>query len=117
MRAIDADALMEVLDGAINMMQVAMEQFDMAEDKELEMELKAYRDIRNGVAEQPTIEPERKTGKWIKAIDELGEAWSCSACTTEFTVEEMDEFPKWAKFCPECGAAMSGGEQDGKKQI
>ena len=68
-------------------------------------------DVVDQIDREDTIEPERKTGRWIKAIDELGEAWSCSECTTEFTVDEMSEFPKWAKYCPECGS-YNGGEQE-----
>lgn len=63
--------------------------------------------------EEPSAQPEQKTGQWIKAIDELGEAWSCSVCATEYTVDEMDSFREWARFCPNCGARMEETD-DGK---
>lgn len=58
------------------------------------------------LADLPSAQPERKTGQWIKAIDELGEAWSCSECMTEYTVDEMNAFLEWANYCPNCGADM-----------
>ena len=54
------------------------------------------------------LSAERKTGQWIKAVDELGETWMCSECCEEWTVEEsaMDEFPQWARYYPNCGTRM-----------
>ena len=57
MRAIDADALERILSNAIGMMELVAQDFDMEDDKEFQMEIKAYTDILNGVKEQPTIEP------------------------------------------------------------
>ena len=79
-----------------------------------------YRAIEQTVKEQPTIEPERKTGKWVHgreiAREMVGDAvaaifyegWQCSEC--KCIVEEERE-PLW-NFCPNCGADMRG-EQDG----
>ena len=52
---------------------------------------------------QPTIEPERKVGKWIKHIDDLFPAEStieCSKCHHEqpLTID--------SNFCPNCGEEM-----------
>lgn len=56
----------------------------------------------------PTIEPERKKGRWIWSKE--NSSWCCSACRCVF--EEIEWKPEY-NFCPNCGAYM-GGEQDGK---
>ena len=58
------------------------------------------------VCDAPTIEPERKKGKWeiyvISMFD--GEGCRCSECGFEGA-------PYW-DFCPNCGSPMDGGEQE-----
>ena len=61
MRAIDADALVEKLNLAISMMSGMMKMLNAEDDEGFQMELKAYRDIRDGIKEEPTIEPEPYT--------------------------------------------------------
>ena len=60
MRAIDADALVEILTTAIRNMQGIAKFIGAEDDPEIKMEIKAYTDILEGVKEQPTIKPERK---------------------------------------------------------
>lgn len=61
---------------------------------------------RNAIADMPSSEPERKTGKWI----DMGDYWKCSECEAtqlkkiptvygDITLEE-------SKYCPYCGAKM-----------
>ena len=57
---------------------------------------------------QPTIEPERKTGKWITESfeDDFTVAYSlkCSEC---------GKYYGWKhNFCPNCGAKMEGDSDD-----
>lgn len=58
----------------------------------------------------PSVTPQRPKGKWIKVYP-LGmdyEAYMCSECKTgdwDITIGEY-------KFCPYCGAEMSGGGED-----
>ena len=65
MRPIDADALIEILTTAIRTMK-GMAKFIIGaeDDPEIQMEIKAYTDIANGVKDMPTIEV-RKIGQWI----------------------------------------------------
>lgn len=56
-------------------------------------ELKAYR-------EAPSVEPERKTGKWI---DDGDGCFKCSKCNTAFCWSSRILA---SNFCPECGADM-----------
>ncbi len=59
------------------------------------------------IKDAPTIEPERKDGKWIRhGIKEghLIEKYTCSECGFYFGT-------KTSNFCPDCGADMRG-EQD-----
>lgn len=58
MRVIDADSLVEKLNLAISMMSGMMKMLNAEDDEGFQMELKAYRDIRDGIKEEPTIEPE-----------------------------------------------------------
>ena len=67
----------------------------------------------------PTIEPERKTGKWIKGIDvpgrnpylHLSDALYCSVCHNE-AYWDTDYGQQIFDYCPNCGAKMEG-EEDG----
>ena len=62
MRAIDADALIEILTTAIRTVEGMAKFLGAEDDPEIKMEIKAYTDILEGVKEQPTIEAERKKG-------------------------------------------------------
>ena len=104
MRLIDADALEEILTTAIRTMQGIAKFIGAEDDPEIKMEIKAYTDILNGVKEQPTIEPERKRGKWLWKMRDV---YRCSVCETETHVDECMEDPIY-NFCPFCGADMRG---------
>ena len=56
MRLIDGEALEKNLTLAIQMQERVAKQFGLEDDEGVQMELKAYRDILNGVKEMPTIE-------------------------------------------------------------
>lgn len=96
MRAIDADALVEKLNLAISMMSGMMKMLNAEDDEGFQMELKAYRDIRDGIKEEPTIEPERKTGKWTDDN-------ACQFCGFQPWYERDIHS---LSFCPNCGADM-----------
>jgi DNA-directed RNA polymerase subunit RPC12/RpoP len=93
MRMIDADALMERL-----------KEWDTndATDKAL------YNFALNRVLEAPTVEPERKMGRWIYSK----QGYTCSECKTQFPTEVHYLNPEYTlpKHCPECGARLEGGE-------
>lgn len=64
-----------------------------------------YKLFENVLREQPTIEPQRKKGKWIDrgwSGDGRGNSWhewECSEC------KHITKGAKW-DFCPHCGADM-----------
>ena len=106
-RLIDGDELMELLTTAIRNMK-GMAKFLCAEDDpEIQMEIKAYTDIANGVKDIPTIESERKPGKWI------GNHTTCSECGWQM-IDDVTESPNMVGFnyCPYCGADMREGAQE-----
>ena len=56
MRLIDADALMEILTTAIRNIKGIVKFLGVEDDPVIQMEIKAYTDIANGVNDMPTIE-------------------------------------------------------------
>ena len=61
------------------------------------------RKIQEIVKQLPSVEPERKSGKWIRAIDPDVNAWTgghtCSECGRACVQMSMN-------FCANCGAKM-----------
>ena len=89
--------------------------------------LKAYIDAQKGrpfigctigealkilVDEQPTIEPERKKGKWILHPEQKniygGKCVECSECGEKYIVQYIED----EKFCRNCGADMRGDSDE-----
>lgn len=63
------------------------------------------------IDEQPTIEPEHKTGHWVKSdMQRWYDIWLCSECGEKTDSSVMSK-PRY-KYCPMCGAEMYGGEQE-----
>ena len=63
-----------------------------------------YEEVRDSkTEEQPTIEPERKTGKWI-VVDDGIISGKCSVCGWEAYMYEDDVVGM--DYCPNCGARM-----------
>ena len=90
MRLIDADALIEDIDGDLT--------DSIAEGRAIEKIMNA-----------PTIE-ERKKGKW-NCSDDYYETGVCSVCEWDVG-EAYADCKKWFKFCPNCGADMRGREDE-----
>ena len=112
MRAIDGDALESILRNAITIMKSMTVALDAEDDKEFQMEIKAYTDILNGVKEQPTIEPERKKGKWImKYKGSAVTSYKCSECGRTVKDDTDYDVSKDYPFC-HCGADMRENNND-----
>jgi hypothetical protein len=62
-RTIDADELERLLESAINIMKAGAAALEIIDDPEIQMEIKAYTDILNGVREQPTIIGAERNGE------------------------------------------------------
>ena len=96
MRLVDADHLIGLVNGAT----ILGDGFKQA-----------FTAIVNG---EPTIEPERKKGRWNFIGDQMFECTECGTCYTQSQFHQMrvritdSEFPK---FCPNCGTDMREGEQ------
>ena len=87
MRAIDADALIETFEDRLEKIRNRYGDYSG--------EAGVCAGALHLIREQPTIEPERKTGKWIVHY----ECPKCGEITKDFT-----------ECCPFCGAEMGGSE-------
>ena len=96
-RCIDADALEELFREVIGGIAKKPEM-----NGNLEHMIRASAMVIEMIKDAPTIEPQRKTGRWeIYVISMLdGEGCKCSECGFEGV-------PYW-DFCPNCGARMEG---------
>ena len=61
----------------------------------------------------PSVTPQRPKGKWIEVLehrDEFGSTWhyECSECRAR----SYKGFKPLERYCPNCGAKMSGGGED-----
>ena len=52
---------------------------------------------------QPTVEPERKTGKWLLTIEDWNK-WTCSECG--FSKRTDIHVTLGYDYCPKCGVKM-----------
>lgn len=98
MRAIDADALIPMMKYATTDSEIGVFPIKIG-----------FNDIEKVINEQPTIEPERKKGRWIQ----YGDEFCCSECGGWAYMDECDEGIKThqSKFCPECGARMEENDE------
>ena len=107
MRAIDGDALRERLQN------LAYDDWNQGITISF---ADACGEIIEVIEEQPTIEPERKTGQWIRWYetkeDETGTEYiphcRCSECGTEYDPHSS----KVISFCNVCGAKLEEGAQE-----
>ena len=70
---------------------------------------------KDTIDDQPTVEPERKKGKWLPDNNNFyGMRFVCSACKESETVPTIGftkYIPIW-DYCPNCGADMRGENDD-----
>ena len=59
----------------------------------------------------PSVQPERKTGRWIKTA-RWGRVYYCDQCRNYLDFDGVNAGRGSTNFCPNCGADMRG-EQDG----
>ena len=100
-RLIDADALKESI------------QCSDTEEKKILSPKKLHDVLNEWIDSRPTIEPERKKGKWIQENIALTTCptqyqWHCSECGRVahwFNTEIL------TNYCPNCGCSMSDAER------
>ena len=101
MRAIDADALRDRLQNL---------GYDDWNQGTTTTWAEAFIECADMVDEQPTIEPQRKKGHWIRHPEQRnifnGKTIECSECHEKYTVRYVED--EW--FCRHCGADMREGE-------
>ena len=98
MRLIDADALKTELEKLRDGWNYYGGEYESAM-------YQAYDISVDTVDEQPTVQPRRKKGKWIEIEIDAGEfIYKCTKCG----MRVINPY----KYCPNCGAEMSGGGED-----
>ena len=108
MRLIDADALIDIFEDRLEKIRNRYGDYSG--------EAGVCAGALHLIRVQPTIEPERKTGQWIRWYetkeDETGTEYiphcRCSECGTEYDPHSS----KFVSFCNVCGAKMEEGEQE-----
>lgn len=102
MRLIDADALMEA------------SKYEFWQDGSAITPIGEYilGKFRKLIRNMPTVEPERKKGKWIYKGEHGDFAWYCDGRGRSWHLYECDQCHKTEKqntrFCPNCGTDMRG---------
>lgn len=98
MRLIDADAMLTRLEN--------WNTSDLT-DKAL------YNFTLHRILEQPTIQPERKKGRWVEVTDGMSIWTVCDQCGEKPLWNEWKTDRCESNFCPNCGS-YNGGEEDGQ---
>lgn len=103
MRTIDADALKDRLQAL---------SYDDWNQGASTTWANAYAECADMVEDMPTIEPERKTGKWIKLDKDnmffVPHMLECSICGNTLDKHGVNAGRGDANYCPNCGADMRG---------
>ena len=92
-RLIDACKVIEKINGAIELLGIASK--TAAENEGFQTTIKAYRDVRDAIMQEPTAEPRQKA-HWINVRG--GNIADCGMCNARGRA--------WMNFCPVCGADM-----------
>lgn len=77
----------------------------------------SVRRIKDRIAKLPSVQPERKKGKWIYGEHDVAmcDGYWCDQCRFfvpwDYQHKSID-FIKDYNFCPNCGSPMDGGEQE-----
>lgn len=103
MRLIDADAFKEYMRKALE------ETKDCYPDKG-EWAEDITEQFCKDIDDQPTVEPERKKGKWIPVTNGRGRH-CCDRCNG-YAPSYMNGDEHLSDFCPNCGADMRGDKDD-----
>lgn len=104
MRAIDADALEELFREVIGGIAKKPEM-----NGNLEHMVRASAMVVEMIKDAPTIEPERKTGRWIWEIHgkaESGGSLGCATCSECGKKTWATAVQGELNFCPNCGVKM-----------
>jgi hypothetical protein len=106
-RLINADALIDDLkhDVAADQDSLDYEELTDSNREMIQFDKDCKQNAIDLLQNAPTIEPERKTGKWIEYNATGKKQWMCSECCVE------EKNPKVARFCYWCGADMRGEQE------
>jgi hypothetical protein len=107
MRAIDADALIDDLKHDVDADQDSLDYEELTDSnrEKIQFDKDCKQNAIDLLQNAPTIEPERKTGKWI-VVDDGCISGKCSECGWEAHMYEDDVVGM--DYCPNCGARLEG---------
>lgn len=63
-------------------------------------------EIVKALANLPSVEPEKKVGKWHLLDECANEGWYCDQCHKKVFKADFSNTMRKYKFCPNCGAKM-----------
>ena len=69
-------------------------------------------DAVEALEELPSVNPQPKTGHWIKKEDDTCWWYACSECEQEPLKNRWNDDDVLSTFCPNCGAKMEGSDAD-----
>lgn len=73
-----------------------------------------YKMFEHILEQMPSVEPERKKGKWLckpYGIIFKQKIWQCSVCGNTLDFEGVNAGRGDANYCPNCGARMDCSEE------
>ena len=96
MRLIDADALIDIFEDRLEKIRNRYGDYSG--------EAGVCAGALHLIRVQPTIEPERKKGKWIVSHIPDSMLWECNQCGFDCGAHSFN-------YCPNCGADMRGAKK------
>ena len=116
---ISRQVAIDTLNEQIEQCNKALGSFDISlkDEYAIKVERASLEAYKEQLENMPSIQPERKTGRWIESNPQnskLCRIMTCSECGKAYIVNINVPYEDWTeahKFCVECGTKMEGGAE------